>query len=255
MSNILVNLNDYIYTITFNNPRKHNAFDDVFIQELQKAIDDAAFDKNARIIIFKANGKNFSAGADLAWMKRMANYSYAENTADALQLAKLINSIYTIEKPTIAMIHGNTFGGGLGIIAACDIAIATENAKFCFSEVKLGLIPAVISPYIIEAIGTRNAKWLFISADIFTAQKAQEINLIQHVISEENLEKFTLEYAKNIATFPNGAVISAKKLVKTVQNLPINDNTQQITAELIATQRSLKEAQVALANFFKSKGF
>ncbi len=254
MSNILVTLNDYIYTITFNNPAKHNAFDDIFIQELQKAIADAASEKNARVILLKANGENFSAGADLSWMQRMANYSYTENTADALELAKLINSIYAIEKPTIAMIQGKTFGGGLGIIAACDIAIAAENAKFCFSEVKLGLIPAVISPYVINAIGARNAKWLFMSAEIFSAKKAEEINLINQIVSQDNLEKFTLEYAKKIATYPNGAVIAAKRLVNTIQDLPIDTKTQQITAELIATQRSLEEARLALANFFKSKG-
>lgn len=254
MSNILVNLNDYVYTITFNNVSKHNAFDDIFIQELQAVINDAAAQKDARVIIIKANGENFSAGADLAWMKRMANYSFTDNTTDALQLAKLINSIYTIEKPTIAMIQGKTFGGGLGIIAACDIAIATDNAKFCFSEVKLGLIPAVISPYIIKAIGERNSKWLFMSADIFSAQKAQEINLIHYVISEDNLESFTIEYAKKIANFPNETVIASKKLVETIKDLPITPKTQQITAELIAAQRAHPEAQAALANFFKGKG-
>lgn len=255
MSNILVNLNDYIYTVTFNNTSKHNAFDDIFIQELQAIINDAAAQKDAKVIIIKANGENFSAGADLAWMQRMAKYSFAENTNDALQLAKLIHSIYALEKPTIAMIQGRTFGGGLGIIAACDIAIATENAKFCFSEVKLGLIPAVISPYIIKAIGERNAKWLFMSAEIFSAQKAQEINLIHYVTSQDNLESFTIEQATKIAKFPNNAVTASKKLIETIKNLPLDAKTQLITAELIATQRSHPEAQVALANFFKGKGF
>ncbi len=254
MSNILVDISENIYTITFNNTSKHNAFDDIFIQELQVAIHNAANNKDTKVVLLKANGENFSAGADLSWMKRMANYSHEENTADALQLAKLINSIYAIEKPTIAMIQGKTFGGGLGIIAACDIAIAAKNATFCFSEVKLGLIPAVISPYIINAIGARCAKWLFMSADIFSAQKALDINLIQYTVTKDELENFTWEYAQKIATYPNGAVNSAKRLVKTIQDLPIDANTQQFTAELIATQRSLEEAQTALANFFKSKG-
>ena len=254
MKNILVDLTDFIYTITFNNVSKHNAFDDIFIQELQQALQKAAAEEKAHVILFRANGDNFSSGADLAWMQRMSKYDHIENTADALELAKLMNAIYTIEKPTIAMIQGKTFGGGLGIIAACDIAIAAENAKFCFSEVKLGLIPAVISPYVISAIGARNAKWLFMSADMFSAQKAQEINLIQQIVASENLESFTLKYAKNIASLPNNAVISAKNLVNTVQDLPIDAKTQLITAELIATQRSSSEAQAALANFFKSKG-
>lgn len=254
MGNILTNLDNHIYTITFNNQRKHNAFDDVFIKELQAAINKARDLKNANVILIKANGENFSAGADLGWMQRMATYSYAENTADALQLANLLNSIYTLEKPTIAVAQGKTFGGGVGIIAACDIGICCENASFCFSEVKLGLIPAVISPYIIKAIGARNAKWLFMSADIFSAMKAQDINLIQYITTKDNLDNFSKEYAEKLATLPNEAVSAAKRLVTKIQDLPIDSNTQQLTAELIATQRTLAEAKIALANFFKDKG-
>lgn len=251
MSDILTAENAGIYTITFNKPNKHNAFDDKFIHDLLNLIQAASKQATVKAIVFKANGKNFSAGADLAWMQRMAKYSNQENTADALELAKLIHCIYTCPKPTIAMIQGATYGGGLGIIAACDVAIAAENARFCFSEVKLGLIPAVISPYVVAAIGARAANALFISAELFDAPKALTLNFIQHMIPGAELEEFTMDYANKIAKFPIDAVANAKSLVKTIQNMPIGDETQQITAELIAKQRAADSAQTALANFFK----
>lgn len=251
MSDILTTKNSGIYTIIFNKPNKHNAFDDKFIQDLISIIQVACNDSTVKAILFKANGKNFSAGADLAWMQRMAKYSHAENTADALELAKLIHSIYTCPKPTIAMIQGATYGGGLGIIAACDIAIATQDAKFCFSEVKLGLVPAVISPYVVAAIGARAANALFISAELFNAQKALSLNFIQHILPTAEIEEFTLDYVTKITKFPVDAVTNAKSLVKTIQNMPIGDKSQQITAELIAKQRAADSAQTALAKFFQ----
>lgn len=251
MSDILTEDNAGIYTITFNKPNKHNAFDDKFIHDLLGIIQTASNELNVKAIIFKANGKNFSAGADLSWMQRMAKYSYAENTADALELAKLIHAIYTCPKPTIAMVQGATYGGGLGIIAACDVAIAADDAKFCFSEVKLGLIPAVISPYVVAAIGARAANALFISAELFDAPKALSLNFIQHMLPAAELAEFTANYVRKITKYPVDAVANAKSLVKTIQDMPIGDSSQQITAELIAKQRAADSAQTALANFFK----
>lgn len=251
MSDILTAEQDGIFTITFNKPQKHNAFDDVFIRSLQNIISTATSQQNIKVIVIQANGKNFSAGADLSWMQRMAKYSHAENTADALELAKLLHSIYTCPKPTIAKIQGATYGGGLGIIAACDIAIATSDAKFCFSEVKLGLIPAVISPYIVKAISARTANALFISAESFTAERALTINLIQHIQPQANLNDFTQKYAQRLASFPNDAVSNAKQTIKLIQDLPIDQKSQELTAELIAKQRASNSAQTALANFFQ----
>lgn len=250
MSDILTKELDGVCTVTFNKPQKHNAFDDIFIRELQKIMSTLSARQDIKAIIFQANGKNFSSGADLNWMQRMAKYNHAENTADALELAKLIHSIYTCPKPTIAKIQGATYGGGLGIIAACDIAIAADNAKFCFSEVKLGLIPAVISPYIIAAIGARTANALFISAELFSAEKALAINFVQHLQPQANLDDFTSEYVQRLASFPAAAVLNAKQLVKSVQDMPIGIQSQELTAELIATQRASSTAQTALANFF-----
>jgi methylglutaconyl-CoA hydratase len=248
-SNVLIELQEQILTITLNRVEKHNAFDDILLNDLQFALEDADENPNVRVIILKGNGPNFSAGADLGWMKRMAKFSEEENIKDALTLAKVIYTLNNLEKPTIAMIQGSTFGGGLGLIAACDIAIATQNAKFCFSEVKLGLIPAVISPYIVKAIGERAATWLFMSGDLFNAQKALQLQLIQYLVDDEELLTFTKEYAEKLTKHPRKAVGDAKSLVKTIAKLPIDENIQQITAELIAKKRVSDEAQVALQAF------
>ena len=172
MQDLLTEINDKILTITFNKVAVHNAFDDNLLLMLEEVLNEAASNPAVQAIIIKGNGPNFSAGADLNWMKRMASYSEEENIKDALILAKTIYALYALKKPTITIAHGSTYGGGLGLIAASDIAIASFNAKFCFSEVKLGLIPAVISPYIIRAIGSRQANRLFMSADLFDAKIA-----------------------------------------------------------------------------------
>src|SRR3990167_7357052 len=249
MSNILTEIKDKVLTITLNNIAKHNAFDDLLIDELQKILREA--DQNPLIyaVILRGNGKHFSAGADLNWMQRMANFSEEENKADALNLANLLSTLYNIKKPTIAVVHGATFGGGLGLIAACDIAIAEPSAKFCFSEVKLGLIPAVISPYVIKAVGERSAKWLFMTAEIFDSQKALEIQLIQYIIAAEELNNFANSLAKSLVNLPTDAVLQAKSLVKEVAYLPIDNTTSALTAERIAKKRVSNEAQTALHNF------
>ncbi|MDF1757741.1 MAG: enoyl-CoA hydratase-related protein [Legionellaceae bacterium] len=249
MSNVLTELNEHILTITLNRIEKHNAFDDVTLHELQSAFNNAQNNPDARVIVLKSNGKNFSAGADLAWMKRMANFSEEENQQDALTLAKVIHTLYNIGKPTIAMIQGATYGGGLGLIAACDIAIATQSAKFCFSEVRLGLIPAVISPYIVKAIGEKAAVRLFMTAEVFDAKSAHNLQLVQYLVAENDLLSYTLDFAKKLTKLPVEAIVDAKKLVRTVVDMPIDEHSQQLTANLIAKKRVSQEAQNALQDF------
>ena len=251
MSNILSEQKDHVFLITLNRVNKHNAFDDVIISELQSALDTAISDADSRVIILKAHGRHFSAGADLAWMQRMAGYSEEENITDAKNLAKLMHSFYSSPKPTIAMVQGAAMGGGAGLVAACDIAIASEKAQFCFSEVKLGLIPAVISPYVINAIGARSAQELFMSAQTFDAERALNLHLIQHCVSEEMLLSFTLDYAQKIASYPPGAVKAAKSLVQQVALKPINDGLLDLTARLIAKQRVSPEGQHGMNAFLK----
>ena len=188
--------------------------------------------------MLKANGKHFSAGADLAWMQQMAQFSEEENLEDAMVLAKLMYTLNQSPKPTIAMVQGAAFGGGAGLVAACDIAIAATTARFCFSEVKLGLIPAVISPYVVKAIGERDAKALFMSAEIFDAAKALALNLVQHCCPEEHLLEFTLNYAQQISNNAPKQCAPAKKLAAHVADKTIDEELVYYTASLIAQKTS-----------------
>lgn len=249
MQNLLTERLDAILFITFNRIDKHNAFDDVFLMELQTLLDEARDDDTIRVLVLNGLGKHFSAGADLSWMKRMAHFSEEENLKDAHILARLMHTLHQHPKPTIAMVHGKTFGGGVGIIAACDIAIAADTASFCFSEVKLGLIPAVISPYVIRAIGARASTWLFMSAEIIDAKRAYELNLIQYCVTKEHLRAATIALAQQLASLPPNAVVEAKSLVSAVVGKPIDEKLQEMTASLIAKKRVSLEGQQKLQAF------
>ena len=253
MSDILSELQENVLMITFNRIKKHNAFDDTLLAELHVLLTHAQNNPQVSVIVLKANGRHFSAGADLAWMQRMATFSEEENLADAKLLAQVMSTLYQSAKPTLAMVQGAAMGGGAGLVAACDIAIAAHTARFCFSEVKLGLIPAVISPYVIKAIGERAAIGLFMSAETFDAKRAKELQLVQHCVSEDELLSFTLNLANQIAQWPPQAVSAAKALVRQVATLPMNDELQHLTATLIAKQRATPEAQHGL-NAFLNKG-
>lgn len=252
--NILTDIKDDIFFITLNRSEKHNALNEDLIQEFTQALIRAE-ESEAKVIIIKSSGKNFSAGADLNWMKRVRKYTEDENFKDAMTLANLLYTLYSIKKPTISMINGSTYGGGIGIIAACDIAISTQNAKFCFSEVKLGLIPAVISPYIINAIGQRQANELFISAQVFDSQKAYTLGLIQHVVDDAELQSFTINYAKNITSYPPNTIKACKSLTKQVTNTIITKDTIELTASLIAKQRLSEEGKQGIDAFLKHNKF
>ena len=253
MSDLIKEQDDHVCLITLNRTSKHNAFDDKLLKELQNMLDEAIRDPQVRCIVLKANGKHFSAGADLEWMQRMAIYSEEENVSDALVLAKLMNTLYSSSKPTIAMVHGAAFGGGAGIAAACDITIAADDARFCFSEVRLGLIPAVISPYVIKAIGERQAKALFMSAETFNAEKAKDIGLVHHCQPENQLLEYTLDYAHNLANNAPIAVCEAKQMVTKVVNKDIDQALIQYTAELIAKKRVSEEGQKGLNAFLNKE--
>lgn len=253
MSYVLSEQHDHILFITLNREKVHNAFDDALLIKLQQILDDAHHDAAIRAIVLKANGKHFSAGADLNWMKRMVAFSEEENIADANILANVMHALHSSPKPTIAMVQGAAFGGGAGLVAACDIAIAADNANFCFSEVKLGLIPAVISPYVTNAVGARNAAWLFMSAEKFTAEKAQTLQLVQHVVPLSELLSFTTHYAKQFTHLAPEAVSESKSLVYQVTGQPINKNIINMTAELIARKRVSKEGQQGLQAFLNKE--
>lgn len=253
MSDVLTELDHHVLFVTLNRVDKHNAFDDTLLHELQRVLDQAATDERVRVIALKANGKHFSAGADLSWMQRMVNLTEAENIDDAKVLARVMHTLYQSKKPTLAIVQGAAMGGGVGLIAACDIAIAADSASFCFSEVKLGLIPAVISPYVIRAIGERNAAWLFMSAESFSAEQALRCQLIHHITTKENLLTMATAYAHTLSKLPPEACRQAKALVHHVSHCDIDESLQTFTATKIAKQRVSYEGQRGIRAFLNKE--
>lgn len=253
MTLVLKEIEDEICTITLNRVEKHNAMDDVFTKEITRVLKEAIADDNARILVIKANGRHFSAGADLAWMQRMVNMSEEENFNEAMLLAHLLHILHTCPKPTITMVHGSAFGGGAGLAAASDICIASTSTVFCFPETRLGLIPAMICPYVMQAIGERIARALFITAEPFDAHRAHALHLVQHCVPEAELLDFTMNFARKIKHLAPEAVSEAKRLIEAVRNQPLDDELIQKTAKWIARIRVSKEAQIGMRAFLDKK--
>lgn len=238
-----------IATITLNKPEKHNAFDDNMIQHLTDIISSATHNPEVRIIVLNGEGKNFSAGADLGWMQRMANFSEEENIDDAMKLAKLMHTLYHSPKPTIASVQGKTFGGGIGLIACCHTAIISSDTQFCFSETKLGIIPAVISPFIMNAIGSRWARHYFLHGQRFDAQQALLIGLCQEVVEPASLSEATQTAAKNLLQNGPNALQAINYLVNDLSPFIISEDVMQFTARIIAKLRVSPEGQIGLNAF------
>lgn len=242
-----------IASITMNRPEKHNAFDDTVIAALTEAFNLASEDKNVRAVVLQANGKSFCAGADLGWMKKMAGYSEQENRADAAKLAQMLHTLYHLPKLTIAKVQGAAFGGAIGLVACCDVAVGTKLSKFCLSEVKLGLIPATISPYVVEAMGARVCKRYFQTAEVFSARRARRLGLLSEVVAEEDLDNTVAQIATSV--LPNGpcAVSDAKQLVDHVKNRSCDPQLMQETSDWIARVRVSDEGQEGLQAFFDKR--
>ncbi|WP_440053213.1 enoyl-CoA hydratase/isomerase family protein [Pseudoalteromonas sp. T1lg65] len=236
--------------LELSRPEKHNAFNAEVIAELITNIE-YANTLDIRALVLKTNGKHFSAGADLAWMKSMAGNNYDENVADSMELAKLMRVLAGSPLPTLCLVQGAAFGGALGLIACCDIAIAATDAKFCLSEVKLGLIPAVISPYVIKAIGERQARRYFLTAEVFNAEKALDMGLI-HELSDD-LEKSQDTMLDILLNNGPAAVKSAKALINEVAGKEIDDELVAHTAKRIAEIRVSEEGQEGLSAFFDKR--
>lgn len=240
--------------LTFNRSDKHNAFDNKMIAEIiQKLL---FFQQQPiRFLIINANGTHFSAGADLTWMAHIASTSIEENLNDATQLAKMLSLIYHFEKPTIALVQGSALGGGAGIVCACDIVIASHQAQFGFTETKVGLIPATISPYVINAIGPKWAKYYFLTAELFSASTALKIGLCHHMVSDEELILFEkLSVIEQLSKNGPLAISHAKKLVSAMLDISINDsNLIPMTANMIAQLRASKEGQEGISAFIEKR--
>ncbi|MCA3087707.1 MAG: enoyl-CoA hydratase/isomerase family protein [Rhodocyclaceae bacterium] len=254
MSYVLTEIDGPLAIITLNRPDKHNAFDDAFIAELTSHLEAVDLQLDVRVVVISASGKSFSAGADLNWMKRVAAYSHADNERDAMGLAKLMKTLHGMVKPTIARVHGPAFGGGVGLVACCDMAVGTHDAAFCLSEVKLGLIPAVISPYVIAAIGQRAARRYFLTAERFDAGEAFRLGLLTDIAnSEDELDEKIERLINALLVAGPESIHEAKQLIGAVANRAIDDTLIADTAARIARVRVSAEGQEGLHAFLAKR--
>lgn len=242
-----------VATVTLNSPEKHNAFDDQIIASLSLIFDFIGKQENIKLMVLASNGKSFSAGADLGWMQRMASYSYQENLKDANALANMLKALNFLPQPTIGKIQGAAFGGAVGLTSCCDMVIASEKASFCLSEVKLGLIPATISPYVIDAIGQRAARRYFVTAERFFADRAEDLGLVSEVVEPEALNEAVANLCSTLLANGPSAIRQAKKLALDVAYQDINDALLQDTSERIAAIRVSEEGQEGLTAFFEKR--
>lgn len=241
-----------IATITLNRPEVHNAMNEKLMKELTSCFKTLNNDLQVKIIILTGRGKSFSAGADLNWMKSMINYSKEENIEDSKLLLNLYETIYNCSKPTIGYINGHAFGGGIGLIAVCDITIAPPNKLFAFSEVKLGIIPSVISTFIVKRIGISNMKRLFITGEKIDSQYAKEIGLIDYVIAEEDIDKSIQKNIEFLKTSGPNAIIEIKKLIENYQKMDI-EKYKELTVKKISELRVSKEGQEGIKAFLEKR--
>lgn len=244
-----------VLTLCMNRPQVHNAFDAGMIQDLTAALKSADQDDDVRLIVITGAGSCFSAGADLNWMRSLVKASKDENEDDALQLARLMRELNYLTKPTVARINGAAFGGGLGLIAACDIGIAADTALFGLTETRLGLVPAVISPYVIRRIGETHARRYFLSAERFDSLRACEIGLIQQSVALAELDEVVEDLIRNILEGGPLALKHCKKLVFEVSghSAASQELIDESTARLIAGLRVSDEGQEGLAAFLEKR--
>ncbi len=246
-------IRDGVATLRMNRPEVHNAFDDALIAALTAELHRLDQLPEARVIVLAANGKSFSAGADLNWMRRMAKYSQEVNLRDAMSLAGLMRCLDGLKKPTVARVQGAAFGGGVGLVACCDIAIASTEAAFSLTEVRLGLIPSVISPYVIAAIGEREARRYFLTAERFDAMEARRIGLVHDVVDSGALDEAVANIVGQLLKGGPQALAAAKKLIADVSRRPMDDALSAETARRIAAIRIESEGQEGLAAFMEKR--
>lgn len=242
-----------VRAVILNRPDRHNAFDDALIAELTAAFQDAAADPLVRIVTLESTGKSFSAGADLGWMRRMAEYDRTQNLADAMALAALLATIDACPKPVIGVAQGPAYGGGVGLLACCDLVVAADTANFRLSEVRLGLIPATIGPYVVRAIGARAARRLFLTAEIFTAARALMLGLVSELVEPDHLLAARDRLAATLLDNGPVAMAAAKELVREIADRPIDAALRQWTAERIADIRAGDEGREGLRAFLDKR--
>lgn len=242
-----------VATVTLNRPEVHNAFDDVLIARLTEVFRDLGQRPEVRVVVLASEGRSFSAGGDLNWMKRMAGYSEEENLRDAMALALMMETIDRCPKPVLAVVQGAAYGGGVGLIAACDIAVASDKATFSLSEVKLGIIPAAISPYVIAAIGARASRRYFLTGERFSAAEARRIGLLHECVAEDKLaDARELMIATLLQCGPK-AQGHAKELIHVVRDSESGPDLMRYTARFIADVRASDEGREGLGAFLEKR--
>lgn len=252
MGNISLKIEGKLARVILDRAEKHNAFNDQTIKELSGAFDEIEKNDNVRAVLLESTGKSFSAGGDLAWMKKTKDYTESENLNDANALADMLYKLNYLSKPTVAKIQGPAFGGGVGLVACCDIAIAADTAKFCLSEVRLGLSPATISPYVIKAMGASQARRYFLTAERFDAATAARINLVHEVCEPSQLDEKVDKILSHLMAGGPEALGIAKDLIYLTEPM-VNDEILEKTAQQIARQRVTKEGQEGLGAFFEKR--
>ena len=248
-----VDTRDGIARVTLDRPDVRNAFDEVVIKKLARVFHDIAADTGIRVVVLAGNGPAFCAGADLNWMKRMATYGHDENLADARALAQMLAALDRLPQPTIARVHGPAFAGGTGLVAACDMAIGTPQAKFCFSEAKLGLSPATISPYVLRAIGERAARRYFLSAEVFDAEEALRIGMLSMLVPAPELDATIEGLLQHLLAGGPQAHAKIKNLIRAVAGRPVDEALMADTAQRIAEIRVSPEGREGIASFLDKR--
>ena len=249
---ILFELKDRTVHVSFNRPDVHNAFNATMIAELDDAFTEIENDKTIRVAVMTGIGKSFCAGADINWMREIIHYSFEQNLEESLHLTDLLHKIYTLPKPTLAMVNGAAIGGGTGFISACDIAIASDQARFGLSEVKIGLVPAAISPYVIRKIGESKAREYFLTGKRISAQKACEIGLLNEAVPPDKLEGKVEEIVSLLLTSGPEALASCKQLIQEVPQMSFEE-AKAFTARMIANLRVSKEGQEGMTAFLEKR--
>ena len=253
MAMLTTQVQNHVATVTLTRGDVRNAFNDELIAELTQAFKELGARADVRCIVLAAEGKSFCAGADLNWMRRMADYTRAENLADAGKLAEMLRVLYACPKPTIARVQGDAYAGGTGLVAACDIAVSADTAGYCLSEVKLGLIPATISPYVIRAMGPRAAHRYFLTAERFDAAEALRIGFVHAVVPAEALDAKVAELAQALVNAGPEAVKACKKLVQDVAGKDIDPGLIAATVEGIADIRASAEGREGVQSFLNKR--
>ena len=251
--NLIVEKRNAVAIVTLNRPEIRNAFDDVLISNLTKVFSDLDRDETVRVMVLAGAGKAFCAGADLNWMKRMAGYGYEDNLKDANALARMLKTLDRMSKPTVARVHGPAYAGGMGLVAACDIAIGSHEAEFCLTEVKLGLSPATISPYVVRAMGERLARRYFLTGEVIDAGEAYRLRLLSDVAPAEELDGAVTALLGHLLVGGRQAHARIKDLVRTVASGEVDDAMIADTAKRIAEIRVSPEGREGIASFLEKR--